>query len=542
MIESQRSGHPESYWGLVNDRAEMDPGGIALIDVDQRVDFAALRDDVARIMAGFATLGVGQGDVVAIWLPNVVEWVEASLAVGGLGAITLGINTKLRSHDVEQLLIESHAKVLVTWPDFKGIDFLGMLAEIGPMLPDSLTHIVYVRSSEALDGGENGLGDLVPWSQVMETEPTPVVDRYSESLANAFTSSGTTGRPKIVLHTQRAELFHSFAVAERFGYAGVGDEVIFAALPLCGVFGFNTLLAGLAAGRPVVLQTVFNAREAITLIEQHRITHLNASDTMLRLILDALDDPHRVASWREAAFGAFTAADPMTLVERGVGLGKKLFQTYGSSESMAVSTYPVAGSGPERWALGGGVPVSPEYEARIRSVESGGLLSVGDPGEIELRGLNISPARLTADGVVAVAQSADGFHATGDLGRLQNGDDVVYLARLGDALRLGGFLVSPSEVESFLGGIPGVAEAQYVAVEWNDVLTPVAFVVAERGVAITEQRILAACSAGLAAFKNPRRVGVLASFPVMRGANGDKVQKGLLRELARELLAERVSA
>lgn len=538
-----------SYAALLEQLAASDD--TAIIDDTGTVSFAQLRDDVAHVAAGLRGLGVGVGEVVAIWMPNTIEWAEATLAVGVLGAITLGVNSKLRSHDVEQLLRESRAKVLIVWPGFKGIDFLGMLADIGPSLPGSLTHIVSLRADAAPEALDLGDREHIAWESLLTAQPLDLGGRdpeqFADAAANAFTSSGSTGKPKIVLQTQRAVLVHSFAVAERFGYTERGDEVAFGILPLCGVFGFNTLFAALAAGRPTVLQAAFKAGEAIELIERHRITHMNVSDTMLAMMLDVIDAEGaagiaRVESWREAAFGAFTAIDPAEIVARGTTLGKKFFQTYGASEVMAIMTYPAAGSGPDRWAVGGGVPVSSEYEARVRDTTTGEPAPIGEQGELELRGPNLAVGLLTEHGIVPTERTDDGFLSTGDLAVVQADGDVVYLGRLGDALRLSGFLVSPREVEAFLADVDGVAEAQFVAVESGGALTPVAFVIPEPGHEVSEHDVLDACAGKLAAFKTPRRVVVVDSFPVIRGANGDKVQRGRLRQLALELLEAKANA
>jgi fatty-acyl-CoA synthase len=364
----------ETYGALLQKQAGEHGGTTALIDDERAVTFAELDGRTRRLSAGLAGLGLRRGDVVAVWLPNTIEWAQTALAAGLLGVITLGVNTKLRSHDVQQLLAESGAKVLITYPGFKGIDFLGMLAEIGPALPPSLTHIVHIRSAELQ--GTDGLASqaLVAYEDLFGSVPLEYqASDVAEIPAQAFTSSGSTGRPKIILHDQRGLLFHGHAVAERFGYRAQ-DAVVFGTLPLCGVFGFNTLLASLAAGRTLVLQAVFNAEEALRLVERHRITHMNLADGMLRMLLDAvgaLDDPARISTWREAAFGNFTATDPMEMIRVGGRLGKKFYQTYGSSEVLALMTYPAQGSTPERWALGGGEPVSEAIEVRVRDAETG---------------------------------------------------------------------------------------------------------------------------------------------------------------------------
>ena len=169
--------------------------------------------------------------------------------------------------------------------------------------------------------------------------------------------------------------------------------------------------------------------------------------------------------------------------------------------------------------------------------ESGALLPHGASGELEF----LAPASRMAGyhgdpGATRDAFTADGFYRSGDLGHTLAGGRFVYLARIGDALRLGGFLVSPAEIESVVRGAPGIAACQVVGVPRSGGLAAIAFVILEPGAAFDEQAALAHVSARLARYKVPRRVVPLDAFPVTPGANATKVQKGKLREMAEALL------
>ena len=154
-----------------------------------------------------------------------------------------------------------------------------------------------------------------------------------------------------------------------------------------------------------------------------------------------------------------------------------------------------------------------------------------------MRGPFISPCRIAEAGYEATPVDADGWFATGDLGYMDSPGDVVYLSRMGDVLRLGGFLVSPREVEEFLITLPGIAQAQFVAAQMDEGLVPVAFVVRSAdSLTHDEDAVLTACRATLARFKVPRRVIPLDEFPTVRGANGDKIQRNRLREMAEAAL------
>ncbi|HET7365092.1 MAG TPA: acyl-CoA synthetase, partial [Burkholderiales bacterium] len=139
----------------------------------------------------------------------------------------------------------------------------------------------------------------------------------------------------------------------------------------------------------------------------------------------------------------------------------------------------------------------------------------------------------------SAATTADGWFRSGDLGYTTGERRFVFLTRLGDALRLSGFLVSPAEIEDILLEHPQVRAAQVVGVDTAEGTRAFAFIIPKIGSAVDEAAILAHCASRLAKYKLPVRVHALAEFPVTPGANATKIQRGKLRELARELAASR---
>ena len=131
----------------------------------------------------------------------------------------------------------------------------------------------------------------------------------------------------------------------------------------------------------------------------------------------------------------------------------------------------------------------------------------------------------------ARAFTADGFFRTGDLAA-SVAPGFVYKSRIGDSLRLGGFLVNPEEIEAFLQTLPGVGEAQVVAAEANGERSAVAFIRPAPNAMPDEDAILAACRGSLARYKQPARAIVVEAFPVTDSPNGVKIQRAKLREMA----------
>ena len=209
------------------------------------------------------------------------------------------------------------------------------------------------------------------YEALLDHEPAP--DASSpDAPCVAFTSSGTTGRPKLVVHAQRGIVAHARAVAAGFGY-DAPDCVALAMLPLCGVFGYDSALGALAGGATVVLQEAFDAAEAAALVARHRVTHANGSDAMVLRLLEAAPDP----PLREAGFAAFDG-DPRAVVDAADAAGTTAYMCYGSTEVQALLAHAPQDGTPERRAIAGGAPVSPETEVRV-----------SDDGELEIRGPSV---------------------------------------------------------------------------------------------------------------------------------------------------------
>src|SRR5262249_6449738 len=134
------------------------------------------------------------------------------------------------------------------------------------------------------------------------------------------------------------------------------------------------------------------------------------------------------------------------------------------------------------------------------------------------------------------AFTEDGFLRSGDLAHTTDAGEFVYLSRRGDVLRLGGFLVSPVEIEDFLEKLEPVSAAQVVGVDTPDGPRPVAFVIPASGEVVDEAWVVERCEAELARFKVPRRVICVDAFPTTPSANGERVQRAVLRQRAAELL------
>ncbi len=512
------------------------PGAIPAIRYAGRtITYGDLARRAAQVAGGLAALGVRADDRVALWLPNAPAWLETLFGLGHLGAVAVAVNTRFRAVEVADIVGRSRARALVLWPGFKGIDFLGILEAVDSAALDRLEAIILYDEGEAPAALPAALARkrVLRYADFAAAPPLAASAGKAESGAAIFTTSGTTKAPKFVLHTQRSLVDHARAVSPAFGY-GAPDAMMLQALPFCGVFGLSQALATIAARRPMALLPAFEAEAAVRAIAAERVTHMNGSDEMYRRMLEAAPGARPFPSLRRAGFASFNS-DPEEFVAFGDARGLPLAGLYGMSEIQALFASQSPGAPAAERARGGGTPVSPEARVRVRDPDSGRILPDGESGEIEAKGPSLMAGYADDPAATEAAFTDDGYLRTGDLGYTVPGG-FVFLARMGDALRLGGYLVNPVEISSHIETHPAVAACQVVGARTKRGERAVAFVVKRAGAAAEEGTLIAHCRAGLASFKCPEAVIFLDAFPVAESANGAKIQRAKLREWAKERL------
>jgi fatty-acyl-CoA synthase len=518
------------------ERAARRPDAPALVDRDRPVSWAALEDESRRIAAAFDGLGIGRGDRVALWLPNLPAWLACLFACARLGAIAVSVNTRFKAQEVEDIVGRSGCRALLYWPGFRNVDFAGILAACDPGRLAALEHII-AYAEDATPAAEVLGRKSLDWRELLRTAPRERDAGAPDAGCVIFTTSGTTRAPKFVLHDQRTIMRHAADVAANFGYHDPAVRPLVTA-PLCGVFGFCNAMAALAAERPLVMLPTFDAREAAVAVQRHAVTHTHATDEMIAAMLAAAPEATPFPSARWFGFAAFSPAHA-DLPRRAAERGLNVVGLYGSSEVQALfarqsETAPIT----ERW-LAGGRPVAPEARVRATDPETRAVLAHGEPGELEF----IGPSRMVGyfgdEAATRAATSEDGWFRSGDLGYTTGDGRFVFLQRLGDAIRLAGFLVSPAEIEDALQSHAAVAAAQVVGARTAEGVKPVAFVILRPQAVLDESTLIAHCAARIARFKVPVRIVAVAAFPVTPGANATKVQKHRLREQAETLLAAR---
>jgi fatty-acyl-CoA synthase len=498
----------------------------------RRMTFAQLDDLSRRAAGGLKRLGVESGDRVGLWLPNTPVWLVLFFACARIGVIAVSVNTRFRSHEVQDIVGRSGCKVLVLWPGFKGIDFIEILGRVDAAALTSLRQLVVYEEDDQQETAVLAGTPSRSYADLIAGEPYAGVHATAGSRCVIFTTSGTTRAPKFVCHTQGAVVHHARDVAAAFGLAEK-DSMILQALPLCGVFGFTQAMAALAARSPMIMMPVFDVEQAVGYMRERRVTHTCGGDDMLERMLVACPEPRPFPALRYYGYARFNP-ELEDIVERADGRGVVVRGLYGMSEVQALyAIQPLEASSEER-KKGGGKLVSPLAAARVRDPESRRMLRPGEHGEIELKGPSLMLEYFNDAEATAAIFTDDGFLKTGDLGYMEPDGRFCYVTRMGDVLRLGGFLTGPQEIEAVLDRYPDVTGSQVVGINIDQQPVAVAFVIPRQGAEIVEADLQAFCRRQLAGYKVPRRIFPVEAFPTTLSANGTKIQRNKLREMALE--------
>lgn len=521
------SANDVSLQSLIRIEPAADPAFICDGTAVSRAEFSAKIEQTA---AWLAAQDIGKGDVVAVWLVNRVEWLTLLFAAARLGAVVAAVNTRYRSAEVAHLLKLSGAKLMVVEAAFRAIDFTAILAGIAKDEVPALQRLAVVGA------------DAIPahWPclrfDAFDTPypPAPPPQDDVDLPVLLYTTSGTTKGPKLVAHSQATLATHAVSVARALQLDPQRDSLL-AMLPFCGTFGMTSLLGFVAAGATVHVLDAFEAAPAVKILREQRITHSFGSDEMFRRILAPTDAPRPFPHLEVCGFAAFQPGW-RELAAEAEARGLPLYGLYGSSEVQALFSIARPGDAFADRIEGGGWPMSPDAKVRVRDTETGELAASGKSGEIEINAPSRFLGYFNNPEATREAITADGFFRTGDIGRLRGDGSFVYETRAGDAMRLGGFLVAPGEIEDELKSCAGVADAQVVAVDLRGQARCVAFVI-PTSEPPRQEALTTHLRERLAGYKVPARIFVVDAFPVTDSANGVKIQRARLRAMAMEWIA-----
>jgi long-chain acyl-CoA synthetase len=469
------------------------PGNEALIFKGKPTTYRELYEQACRLSAVLSTHGNLQpGSRVALFLPNIPEFVLSYYAIQRIGAIAVSLNVMLKRDEVEFILNDSGAQLLITAPQ---------LLEQVPERFAGVEAIISVGSADRPRCYQ--LNELL--AKPLSAE-VPKIRREKDDGAAILYTSGTTGQPKGVLLTHGNLNFNAAATAYHTGMTA--DDRLLCYLPLFHCFGQNFIMnAAVSVAATLILHERFVPDEILESALVNRASiFLGVPAVYLRLL--SQPDIERYLQTIRYYFSA-AAPLPVEVVRRWRNrFGQIIYEGYGLTETSPFASYN-HDSDYREGSVGSaikGVAIKVVDENRED-------LPPGAIGEIAIKGPNVMKGYFNRPEETAQVIRDDWF-LTGDIGKM-DGDGFLYLVdRAKDMVNVSGFKVWPREIEEVLAKHDGLSEAAVIGIP--DAVSGEAvkaFVVIKTGARITEQDLIDYCREHMAVYKAPRCVEFLNALP-----------------------------
>jgi fatty-acyl-CoA synthase len=501
---------------ILRDAAAKYPDRIALIEgipepTRRRWTYAELLADAEQVARALAAR-FGKGERVAVWAPNIPEWILLEFGAGLAGVVLVTVNPAYQAQELKYVLSQSGAAGIFYLPSFRGNPMAQMLEGIKGELPQLRMSVsfadwaAFVASSDA----------STPLPSVSADDPVQI--QYT---------SGTTGFPKGAFLQHRGITNNARLFGERLG-VGEGDVYI-NPMPLFHTAGcVLATLSTVQLGATHVCLVQFDPAVFLALAEQERATHMLGVPTML---IAAMEHPDRASrdlgQLRLVCSGGSTV--PAELVRQIESqLGVKFSIIYGQTESSPAITLMHPDDAPEDKATTLG-PVLPQTEIKVIDPETGEIVPTGTPGELCTRGYLVMLGYFQMPDKTAEAIDSEGWLHTGDLVTMDERGYTTITGRLKDMIIRGGENIYPREIEEVLFAHPAITEVAVVGLpdpKWGEIVG--AFIrFADPDKPASEDELRQYLRAHLAPTKTPARWYPVTDFPL---TGSGKIQKFAIRE------------
>lgn len=465
--------------------------------------YAELGERAHRFASGLRGLGVERGARVVVVAPNSPAYIEVSHGIFVGGFVRVAPSTKLHPGEIGGIVADCEAAALVVSPEWA--------ARLGEIPGAEGLRVVVLGSATA---GAVGFEELLEGG----SPATPAALPRAEDLAALLYTSGTTGAPKgaTLTHANWVAMMRNSMV--ELPTLGTADVILHVA-PLSHLSGYFEPTCS-ARGVAHLVHESFGPAVVLEAIERERVTLIPLVPTMLNMMLPEVDDEggRDFSSLRAIMYGGSGIA-PDRLARAVKAFGDVFVQFFGLSETPMPLTalsrrdheYDPAGPIPVRLASAG--RPSPFVELRLAG-EDGAPVGAGEVGEIVVRGDNVMLGYWGKPELTAETIDADGWAATGDLGRFDEDGYLYIVDRKRDMIVSGGYNIYPAEVENAISALVEVQEVAVVGVpdeRWGEAVKAV--VVVRPGEELSEAEVVEVCAGRLAAYKKPRSVDFIAELP-----------------------------
>jgi fatty-acyl-CoA synthase len=517
---------------MFNEIAKKVPNREALIhtDVNVRYNYSLLLWEVDRAAKGLIKMGIEAGDRVALWAPNIPEWIVAQLAISKIGAIFVPVDPGAGLKDLQFLLEQSESKAIIMARGLEEDEYIDLILEAKDHA-HSLEHLILMaRESQpemVLWTELLGMGDD-PDSQSLEERENLVSPE--DPVAIMYTS-GTTGVPKGVMLDHLGLINKSLAAAKRQGLTGEDRLCLF--FPLYHMFG-NTCIAltGLLVGATLVMPCLaFDPSKVLKAIYKEKATAIFGSPSMIIALLDHPEfKSKRWASVKRGIIGG--APCPMELMKRivqGVGVSN-IAVAYGITEASSWITMTHPDDPLEKRASTIGTPLECN-QVKIVNPATGRTALPATQGELCIKGL-LMKGYYKMPAATASAVDKHGWFHSGDLGEIDEKGYVKITGRLKDVIFRAGVPIYPAEVEEILYSLPEISEVQVFGFPHESLGQEVAaWIKLKKGAKLTLEDLVRCAKRKIDKAKAPHHFKFVKEFPMTRSG---KIQKFKLMEMAKK--------
>ncbi len=476
------------------------PHSEALITTSTRISYKELNERAQRIAASLSALGLRKGDVVAVRLPNLPEFVLAWLAINSLGGIMQTLHMAYGKREIERLLQHSGARVLIAATN----DQLpaSELASLNVSVP-LLRHVIGLQPAD----------DVLPFGGLEATDPTSISDRPSATdLFLLLYTSGTTSAPKGVSITYNHFLSNARLAADEFGLTA--DDRIFCLAPYTHLFGLYTLQLAFAVGAAACILPMFTPAGCVETVRQMKPTVLfgapgHIAGCMQQRLFDSLD----LSSIRLAVLSGTTVPPELSAAFEHLLPNGRVAQAWGMTELQFGSCGRLTDSRDARFNSVG--RAMPGTELRVVDVETRRPLR-DSTGELEVRGCSVFSGYFQNPETTAESFSEDAWFKTGDLAQIDEGGYVRLRGRIKEMINRGGVKYHPAEVETLLEKHPAISQVAIAAIPDATLCERAAcFVVPKPGHALTlDELTLFLKEHKLAKFMWPEQLMIVSEMPM----------------------------
>ncbi|KAF3430959.1 hypothetical protein FNV43_RR25689 [Rhamnella rubrinervis] len=475
-----------------------------------------------KVAAGFDRLGVRQGDVIMVLLPNSPEFVLAFLGASFRGAMTTAANPFFTPAEILKQAKASKTRLIITQAAYydKVKGYLDVQNDARIITVDSPPEGC-LHFSELTQADENCMPDV-------EIKP-------DDAVALPY-SSGTTGLPKGVMLTHKGLVT---SVAQQVDGENPNlyydkEDVVLCVLPLFHIYSLNSvLLCALRAGAAILIMPKFEITSLLQLIQKHKVTIAPIVPPIV-LAISKYPDLHKydLSSLRVLKSGGAPLGKELEHTLRAQFPNVTLGQGYGMTEAGPVLTMSLAfAKKPSEVKAGACGTVVRNAELKIVDPETGLSLPRNHPGEICIRGDQIMKGYLNDPEATKSTIDSQGWLHTGDIGLVDDDEELFIVDRLKELIKYKGFQVAPAELEALLLTHPNISDAAVVPMKDEAAgEVPVAFVVRSNNSEITEDEVKQFVSKQVVFYKRINRVFFIEAIP--KSPSGKILRKELRAKLA----------